>query len=66
MGLLNRLQILLRNIKRRRNGISPPSHEDWSALPEFVKMQIFYAAFDASQGIERKIYLAHWVGGRSP
>ena len=60
------MQILWRNIKRRRNGNSPPTDEEWNMLPELVKMEIFYAVFDASQGFERKIVLAHWVGGRHP
>jgi hypothetical protein len=35
-------------------------------LPECVKEEIFFAVFDASQGFERDIFLAHWVGGRRP
>jgi hypothetical protein len=62
MGLLSRLQILLRNIRRRKNSSRPPTAQEWAELPDFVKTQIFYATFDAMNGWDGEIYIAHWVG----
>lgn len=61
MGLLKRLQTLLGNIRPGRKRNRPPTDEEWNQLPDFVKTLIVYAVFDASQGMESELFIAHWV-----
>lgn len=60
MRLLNKLRILFQGIRERSNPHPPTIHE-WSDLPEFVKQQLFYTVFDAANGWDGEIYIAHWI-----
>jgi hypothetical protein len=62
MELLNKLLTLLETIKRGAgNDPRPPTRHEWEALPEFIKQQIFFAAFDGLNGWDGEIYIAHWI-----
>jgi hypothetical protein len=62
MELRNRLRRLLQNMLGGRSKYHrPPTHHEWGQLPDFVKDIIVHAKFEAENGIERDIFLAHWI-----